>query len=71
MRTEAIMLYNGADSPVVGQQYSIEYCAPVYVVRACNAAGCSAFSAPFNHTLEQDPHPGDGDGGVIPRAVRN
>ncbi|WP_083491953.1 hypothetical protein [Stenotrophomonas chelatiphaga] len=60
-----IMLYNGPLTSVAGQQYTIQFCAPVYVVRACNASGCSAFSAPMNHTLTQDPHPGDG-GGVIP-----
>lgn len=59
------MLYNGADTSVAGQGYSIQYCASVYVVRACNIAGCSPFSAPMNHTLTQDPYPGD-RGGVIP-----
>jgi YD repeat-containing protein len=60
-----IMLYDGSATSVSGQQYTIQFCAPVYVVRACNASGCSGFSAPMNHTLTQDPHPGDG-GGVIP-----
>ena len=60
-----IMLYSGAATSVSGQAYTIQYCASVYVVRPRNASGCSAFSAPMNHTLTQDPYPGDG-GGVIP-----
>lgn len=60
-----ILLYNGSLTSVPGERYSIQYCAARYIVRACNAAGCSAFSASFTHTLTQDPYPGNG-GGVEP-----
>lgn len=58
------LLYSGAATTVEGQYLTIQFCATVYVVRACNAAGCSGWSAPFHQTLEQDPYPGDGE--VIP-----
>jgi len=62
------LLYTGPSTYVSSPQYTIDYCAPVYVVRACNAAGCSGWSAPFTGTFEQDPHPGGpgGPGGVEP-----
>lgn len=50
-------MYSGPLNDIQGSGYSIQYCANPYVVRACNAAGCSGWSAPFVPTVERDPKP--------------
>jgi hypothetical protein len=50
-------MYSGPLNDIQGGGYSIQYCANPYVVRACNAAGCSGWSAPFVPTVERDPKP--------------
>ncbi|MEN5367431.1 RHS repeat protein [Stenotrophomonas sp. TWI273] len=61
------LLYSGSATSVTSPMYSASYCAPSYIVRACNAAGCSGWSQPYTGTFEQEPHPGDGDPGQPPR----
>ncbi|MCU1046499.1 RHS repeat protein [Stenotrophomonas maltophilia] len=50
-------MYSGPLNEIAGTGYSIQYCASPYVVRACNAAGCSGWSAPFWATIERDEPP--------------
>ena len=50
-------VYSGPLNEIDGAGYSIQYCANPYVVRACNAAGCSGWSAPFWATVERDEPP--------------
>lgn len=50
-------MYSGPLNEIQGESYSIAYCTSPYVVRACNAAGCSGWSSPFEPTVERDPKP--------------
>lgn len=61
------LLYTGPATGVTSPMYTADYCAPSYTVRACNSAGCSAWSPPYTGTFEQEPHPGGGGPGVPPR----
>jgi len=45
-------LYTGPETSVSSGPYSAQYCAPSYVVRSCNVAGCSAWSPPRTQTVE-------------------
>ena len=50
-------MYSGPSNEIEGGGYSIQYCAYSYVVRACNAAGCSGWSSEFPATIVRDEPP--------------
>lgn len=63
-------LYSGPKTSVASAPYTIQYCAPRYIVRACNGGGCSAWSSPPKvPTYSEDPPPGPGQPPVVPRAL--
>jgi len=41
-----LVMYSGPNTVVAGSRSSSTYCAPSHQVRACNVAGCSAWSTP-------------------------
>ncbi|MEN5117155.1 RHS repeat protein [Luteimonas sp. TWI662] len=53
--------YSGPSTSVQGAFNTASYCAPAHVLRACNAGGCSAWSAPYAQTLVEYGSPGGPD----------
>ncbi|WP_129136899.1 RHS repeat protein [Luteimonas sp. YGD11-2] len=64
-----LMMYSGPATQVDGVRSSAAYCAPSHEVRACNSAGCSAWSSPPKpQQLMEFGSPGDPG---VPRSIRD
>src|SRR5699024_2503315 len=63
-----VVQYNGPETTVRGKYNTSAYCAASHVVRACNDAGCSAWSSPpYPQELVEYGTPGNpGDPPVMP-----
>ncbi|MCC7633395.1 RHS repeat protein [Stenotrophomonas rhizophila] len=59
--------YDGPATSVSSPRDSSNYCAPIHVIRACNASGCSAWSDPPTPQPINDLGDLDEDGGGVPR----